>query len=209
MTTDPTRLVEAALFSAGKPLSVDELVQATKLKPDEVKAALAALNADFAQRETSLEVVKSGTKWAMSVKTAYSESTKMLAPPEIPRKVLKTLALIAFHQPIKQSDLKDMVGGVVYDHVHELYDRGLVTGRQEGITKILQTTERFAEYFGIDAENRDEIRTALAKAVGLDLAKLAAPSPAAPEPAAAETPPPEASDGESEAESASVAPATL
>jgi segregation and condensation protein B len=205
MTTNPTRLVEAALFSAGKPLSVEDIVQATKLKPEEIKAALTELHGDYANRETSLEVVKSGTKWAMAVKTAFSESTKMLAPPEIPRKVLKTLALIAFHQPIKQADLKDMVGGAVYDHVHELHERGLVTARQEGITKILQTTERFAEYFGIDAENRDEIRTALAKAVGLDLSKLQPPQPTAEAPAPPAEPPPEAD----EASEQPVASATL
>lgn len=207
MTTNPTRLVEAALFSAGKPLNVDEIAQATKLKPEEIKAALAELHTDYANRETALEVVKSGTKWAMAVRTAFSESTKMLAPPEIPRKVLKTLALVAFHQPIKQSDLKDMVGGAVYDHVHELHERGLVTARQEGITKILQTTERFAEYFGIDAENRDEIRTALAKAVGLDLSKLQTPTPAPTEAPAETAAPPPADAGEPATES--VAPATL
>jgi len=206
MTTNATRIVEAALFSAGKPISVDELVQATKLKAEDVKAALAELHQEYSNRETALEVVKSGTKWAMAVRTDFSESTKMLAPPEIPRKVLKTLALIAFHQPVKQSDLKDMVGSVVYDHVHELHERGLVTGRQEGITKILQTTERFAEYFGIDAENRDEIRTALAKAVGLDLSKL--PPPAADATPIEATPENPATTDEASAD-APVAPAAL
>jgi segregation and condensation protein B len=181
MTPDPTRIVEAALFSAGKPLSVDEIAETTKLKPDEVKSALQALHADYAARTTALEVVKSGAKWAMAVRTDYADATKMLAPPEIPRRVLKTLALIAFHQPIKQADLKDMVGSVVYDHVHELHDRGMVTARQEGITKILATTARFAEYFGIDAEDRDGLRTALAKRVGLDPAQLAAARPTTPQ----------------------------
>lgn len=200
MTTEPIRVVEAALFSAGKPLSVDEIVEATKLKADDVKAALAQLHDDYEARATALEVVKSGTKWAMAVKTAFNEGTRMLAPPELPRKVLKTLALIAFHQPIKQSDLKDMVGAAVYDHVHELHERGMVTARQDGITKILQTTDRFAEYFGISAENRDEIRTALAKAVGLDPAELAA-KPNAPAPADGGTPP----EGPAPSEGAAVA----
>lgn len=194
----PHRLVEAALFSAGKPISVEEIAQATKLKPDEIVAALRDLHAEYEARETALEVVKSGAKWAMAVKTQYNESTRMLAAAEIPRKVLKTLALLAFHQPIKQSDLKDMVGSVIYDHVKELHDRGMVTARQEGITKILTTTERFVEYFGLDATNRDEIRTELAKRVGLDPAALAKPSPPA------EPPPPtdEPHNGPPAAESA-------
>lgn len=195
MNPDPQRLVEAALFSAGKPISIDEIVQATKLPPEAIQAALKALHADYESRPTSLEVVKSGSKWAMAVKTAFGESTKMLAAPEIPKKVLKTLVLIAFHQPIKQSDLKDMVGSVVYDHVHELTDRGMVTARHEGITKILQTTSRFLEYFGIGAEDRDQLRAELARRVGLDPAKLTQPpvpppdTPPAPESAPPSEPP--------------------
>lgn len=178
-TLAPIRLVEAALFSAGKPLAAEEIAQTTKLAPADVTAALKELAKDYAARETALEVVKSGAKWAMAVRSTYSESTKMLAPPEIPRRVLKTLALIAFHQPLKQSDLKKMIGSVVYDHVGELYDRGMVTERQEGITKILATTDRFAEYFGIDASDRETIRTELAKRVGLDLSKKPDGDPAA------------------------------
>lgn len=169
MTQTPEGLVEAALFSAGKPLLVEELVQATHLKPDEVLSALQKLAADYAGRTTAIEIVKSGTKWAMAVRTDYAEHTKMLAAPEIPRKVLKTLALIAFHQPIKQSELKDMVGSVVYDHVHELYELGMITMRQDGITKILSSTERFPEYFGIDSTDPEAIRTELARRVGIVL----------------------------------------
>lgn len=189
MTVTPVRLVEAALFTAGKPMAVEELAEATHLKRDEIEAALKELHQDYSNRETALEVVKSGTKWAMATRAQYSDYTKMLAAAEIPRRVLKTLALIAFHQPIKQADLKDMVGSVVYDHVHELHERGMITARQDGITKILTTTDRFAEYFGIDATNRDEIRTELARRVGITLApKDEKPAPDAEPPAGHEMP---------------------
>lgn len=181
MTPDPVRVVEAALFSAGKPVTLEDICQATKLKPEDVTPALKQLHKEYADRPGALEVVKSGPKWAMAVRTEFVEHTKMLAPPEVPRRVLKTLALIAFHQPIKQADLKDMVGSVVYEHVHELYDRGLVSGRQEGVTKILTTTDRFLDYFGIDAEKPEEIKTALAKKVGLDLSALQKPPEPKPE----------------------------
>lgn len=169
MTLPHERLVEAALFSAGKPLAAEEICQATGLKPEEVQAALKTLHDDYASRDTSLEVVKSGMKWAMAIRTQYAENAKHLAPAEIPRRVLKTLALIAFHQPIRQSELKDMVGSVVYEHVHELHDRGMIITRQDGITKILTTTDRFAEYFGIDASDREQMRTELARRVGIEL----------------------------------------
>lgn len=169
MTLTPVRIVEAALFSAGKPLLVEEIAEATRLPADQVKEALKDLQKEYATRESALEVGRAGQKWAMQIRTEYAERAKHLASMEIPAKVLRTLALIAFHQPVKQSDLKDMVGSVVYDHVGELHERGMITVRQDGITKVLATTERFLEYFGIDATDRDGIRNFLASKVGVVL----------------------------------------
>lgn len=170
MTLSPVRVVEAALFSAGRPMLIEEIAQATHLAPEAASAALRDLQKEYAGRDSALEVGKAGHKWAMQIRTDYAERSRNLAAMEIPAKVLRTLALIAFHQPIKQAELKDMVGSVVYDHVHELHERGMIITRQDGITKILTTTERFLEYFGVDATDREGIRTFLAKKVGLSLA---------------------------------------
>jgi segregation and condensation protein B len=179
MTQLPIRVVEAALFSAGKPMLAEELAEATKLPLDDVKTALKELHKEYETRDSAIEVGRAGPKWSMQIRTMYAERTKGLAPMEIPQKVLRTLALIAFHQPIKQADLKDMVGSVVYEHVHELHDRGLIKARQDGITKILTTTERFQEYFGIEATEGEALKQELAKKVGLTLAPKA-PAPATP-----------------------------
>lgn len=160
-------VVEAALFSAGKPVSVEEIVALTFLGPDSIKQALKDLQKDYESRDTVLEVGKAGAKWAMQVKTSAAEPATKFAPPEIPKKLLKTLALIAYHQPMKQSELVDMIGTKVYEHIPELKERGLVKAREEGVTKILTTTALFPEYFGLDAENQDEVRATLAKLVGL------------------------------------------
>ncbi len=160
-------VVEAALFSAGKPVSVEEVVALTLLGPDAIKQALKELQKDYEGRDTVLEVGKAGAKWAMQVKTSAAEPATKFAPPEIPKKLLKTLALIAYHQPMKQSELVDMIGTKVYEHIPELAERGLVRAREEGVTKILTTTALFPEYFGLDAENQDEVRATLAKLVGL------------------------------------------
>lgn len=171
-------VVEAALFSAGKPVSVEEIVALTFLGPDSIKQALKDLQKDYEARDTVLEVGKAGAKWAMQVKTAAAEPATKFAPPEIPKKLLKTLALIAYHQPMKQSELVDMIGSKVYEHIPDLAQRGLVKAREEGVTKILTTTALFPEYFGLDASNQDEVRATLAKLVGLPPpAKKEAPAP--------------------------------
>jgi len=170
-TLDPVLIVEAALFSAGKPVSLDEIAENTGLSRKEVPKLILELKARYAAADGSLEVAKAGDRWAMQVRTAYAPSTTRLAPMEIPIKLVKTLALIAYHQPVLQSKLKDMVGDKVYDHIAELQERGLVKKRVHERSFLIVTSEKFPEYFGIPASDREGIRLFLAQKVGLQLPK--------------------------------------
>jgi len=215
MTMTPKHVVEAALFSAGKPVSVEEIAQQTNLSPDAIKEACKALAKEYEGRDSVLEVAKAGAKWAMQVRPQAAEPATKFAPPEIPGKLLKTLALIAYHQPMKQSELVDMIGTKVYDHVPELVERGLVKAREEGVTKILVTTPLFPEYFGLDAEDREQVRATMAKLVGLPPPpKKTAEEPEGAEPLPApptegnEPGPPPADGGPEGAEAAAPTPAT-
>lgn len=167
----PMHVVEAALFSAGRALSVQDIVERTGLAEKEVQKAVKTLAAAYAERDTALEVGKAGTKWAMQVRAQAAEPAAKFARMEIAPKLLKTLALIAYHQPMKQSELVDMIGTKVYDHIPELKELGLVRARQDGSTKLLSTTARFPEYFGLDAANPDQIRTVMGRLVGIEAPK--------------------------------------
>ncbi len=164
----PVLVVEAALFSAGRSVTVDEIMDATGLKRAQVEKGVKELAAIYAERDTILEVGKAGKGWGMQVRTIAAEPAARFAQMEIPAKTLKTLALIAYHQPIKQSELSDMIGSKVYDHIPALKELGLVKTRRDGQTKILSVTNRFPEYFGLDAASPDEIRALMAKLVGMD-----------------------------------------
>lgn len=166
---DPVLIVEAALFSAGKPVSLDEIAENAGLDRRAVPKLVMELKHRYEAMQSSLEVAKAGEKWAMQVRTAYAPSTTKLAPMEIPIKLLKTLALIAYHQPILQSDLKEMVGEKVYDHIRELQERGLVKKRVHERSFMILTSEKFPEYFGIPAADREGIKKWLADKVGLKL----------------------------------------
>lgn len=165
------QIVEAALFSAGKAVSAQEIAMSEDLPVGQVEKACKALQKEYAKRDTVIEVSPAGKKWAMQVKREAREPAAKFAEMEIAPKVLKTLALIAYHQPMKQSDLVEMVGTRVYDHVPELKERNLVKWRREGATKILSVTPRFVEYFGLEAHTPDQIRRLLASMVGIELPK--------------------------------------
>lgn len=163
----PDLLIEAALFSAGEPLGVDEIVAKTRLARSTVKEGLEELHERYETRRTSFTVARSGDKWGMTLRERFADESRHLVPPEIPVHVLRTLALIAYHQPMLQSDLQDMVGSKVYSHVGTLVDLGLVAKDREGITFELTTTPRFPEYFGIPTDEPERIRRFLAEKVGL------------------------------------------
>ncbi len=168
---EPVRLVEAALFTAGRPVSLSEICEATGLERRKADRAMKALAMEYEDRgdDCAIEVAMAGDKWAMQLKTRFVVHTQKLADMEIPKKTLKTLALIAFHQPVLQSDVVDMVGSKTYDHVRELHEHGLIRLKPEGLSKRIVTSPDFPEYFGIPATDTEKIRTYLAAKVGLTL----------------------------------------
>jgi segregation and condensation protein B len=160
------RLVESVLFSASKPVSISEINQATNLSRNQIKSTLNELIEDYnviRKNETSMEVIKAGEKYTMQVKKQYVDMSVFISKPEIESKLLKTLTLIAFHQPVKQSNLRRMIGEKVYEHVDELVELKLVHTKKHGSTEMLTTTKLFPEYFGIESTDPNEIKTVLMK----------------------------------------------
>ena len=162
------RLVESVLFAASKPVSIQDIKESTGLSPNQITTAIDHLIENYnvqRKNDTSIEVVKAGNKYSMQVKKKFFDQSTMVAQPEIQTNLLRTLALIAFHQPIKQSNLRRMIGPKVYDHVDELSAMRLIYAKKHGSTEMLTTTKLFPEYFGIDSTKPEEIREFLAKKV--------------------------------------------
>ena len=168
MSVKEDRLVESLLFSAGKPLSIEEIQETTSLSPKHVSEAIEHLMQSYntdRKDATSLEIVKAGNKFIMQVKKTFTDQSMMVAKAEIKTDLLKTLALIAFHQPVKQSNLRHMIGERIYADVDQLVSMHLIHSVPHGATETLTTTRLFPEYFGIDSTKPEEIREFLAKKV--------------------------------------------
>jgi segregation and condensation protein B len=172
--------VEALLFAVGKPLTVHELSRALGTEDwKAVQVALKKLHHAYASRLTSLEVARAGDGWIIQVRKAYLPTARTVAAPELPKKLLKTLALIAYHQPILQSRLVRMLGDSAYDDVPRLRDLGFVRASEKSNTLELTTSTRFAEYFGFDTTDRAKLKKLLGRNLGI---------PDAPETSEVETP---------------------
>lgn len=168
MSIKEKRLVESVLFSTSNPVSISEIKEATGLSTNKIKKTLEELIEEYnviRKNETSIEIIKAGDKYTMQVKKQYANQSIMVSRPEIKDDLLKTLTLIAFHQPIKQSNLRRMLGTKIYDHVDELVSMKLVYSKKYGSTEMLTTTKLFPEYFGIDSTDPQEIKNFLMKKV--------------------------------------------
>jgi segregation and condensation protein B len=75
-----------------------------------------------------------------------------IIPVEFGVGALRTLAAIALHNPILQSELINLRGSGAYQHVQELVESGFVRKRRESDSRsfALQITPKFHQYFQIE-----------------------------------------------------------
>ncbi|AFK21632.1 SMC-Scp complex subunit ScpB [Pyrococcus sp. ST04] len=168
-------LVEAALFVAGRPLSVKELSKALGIKSlDYLEKLIELIASEYAERKSAIEVVKvAGDKWVMQVKQEYSQRVIHLMPkPELRPGELKTLALIAYLQPVEQSKIIKLRGSQAYEHIKRLIEMGLIYAEPYERTKLLGTTQKFAELYGFPENDPNIIKEAFKKVIHAEYSDL-------------------------------------
>ena len=152
-------LLEATLFSAGRSLSVAEMSENLGYDEEEIIESMGNLQSTIKRRRGGgLQVVEIGGKWAMEVKPGIADHLPKETKSELPPKLLKAAALIAYHQPMPQSRLVELLGQRAYDHIRELAQAGLIGRRREGNTRRLTTTRRFSEMFGCPHTDRKKVK---------------------------------------------------
>lgn len=107
-----SRIIEAALFTADKPLGIAELqnLLPPQTSSNEVMALLAELQQTYQYRGVHLRNIAAGWIFASAEDLApylrsYAENKK-----KISRAALEVLAIIAYHQPITRSEIEDLRG---------------------------------------------------------------------------------------------------
>ena len=155
---EATARIEAALYSAGRPLRVEDLIRASgtesrtktmQLLDNTIKKTKTAFKA--------IEITKlpDGT-YVFQLKPEYSSTVKRYASkPILPNATLKTLSYIAYMQPISSKQLVETRGSGVYAHLKELRQLDFINHQNVGRLKIYTTTEKFQKYFGIQGDVED------------------------------------------------------
>ncbi|HHV24755.1 MAG: SMC-Scp complex subunit ScpB [Methanosarcina sp.] len=151
-------IIEAVLFAAGRAVSLEKLMKITGKSKKTVLLAVEELTDVYSSRGSGIEVLDLGERYVMQVKPEYSELMREVAPKELSAPKLRTLSMIAYYQPLLQSELVDMRGSGAYDHIKDLIERGFVDSVPCGRSRQLSTTPLFADYFGLKRNDPKAIK---------------------------------------------------
>jgi segregation and condensation protein B len=147
--------IEVILFWKSKTVTINSLVETLDCSPDEAKRAIMDLIREYELRDSGLQIVNRGNGFLMEPREEYANVADKLAPVPFKQSTLRTLALIALREPIKQSEIVDTRGSGAYDHVRELAEANWVEKEQVGSTFILKTTAAFKKNFKISDSGGD------------------------------------------------------
>jgi segregation and condensation protein B len=158
--TEIKHVVEAALLAAGRPLTLDRLIELFAAKgssPDRatLKRVIETLANDYESRGIELKEVASG--YRVQIRRTMTDWLQPLwdeRAPRYTRALLETLALVAYRQPITRAEIEEVRGVVVSTNiVRTLLERNWirVVGHRDvpGKPAMFGTTKDFLDYFGL------------------------------------------------------------
>jgi len=147
--------LESALYSAGRPLTVEELIKASGTESrqktlDVLDSIIKKMKSAF----KAIEIVNlPDGSYVFQIKPEYSSSVRKYASkPLLSRATQKTLSYIALEQPISSKQLLEVRGSGVYTHLKELRQLNFIEHQSVGRLRIYSTTEKFQKYFGIEGD---------------------------------------------------------
>jgi segregation and condensation protein B len=146
--------IEAILYLKGRPLSLGDLAAIVGIEREEAELALITLMADYAHRDTALEVRQEGHRYSLQLRESLGDLVQSLLPVDLSTATLRTLATIALKKRILQSELVDLRGSGAYDHIRELLAQNFIERKRqsEGRSYWLTLSEKFHRTFAVSAE---------------------------------------------------------
>ncbi len=175
------KVLEAALFMTSRPLMLDELGKILGVNSlGYVKELLEKLQKDYAER--GMEIVSGPSGWFMQVRPQLLKKVAHLTPySDMTEGCKRALALIAYKEPMQQSEIIKIQGNKAYSYLKILQKRNLVRAEKKGRTKLFRLTQEFERYFG---EEKERIKERLESSQKADSRRNQKKEAAAMEPAA-------------------------
>lgn len=172
--TPLAQLLEAALFSAARPVTTEELatldVEATLA---DVRVALEQIREHYDFEQHGVELVELGGGYQILTRPVHAAAIERaqfaVRAPKLTAAALETLAVIAYRQPVGRAEIEEIRGVSAGGVLRSLQERGLieVVGRAEALGRPLLygTTPMLLELLGLrdlaDLPRAEELTIAL------------------------------------------------
>jgi segregation and condensation protein B len=149
-------VLEALLLVVDTPVPVDALAVAVEQPAYRVAAKLQLMAAEFAARESGIDLREAGGGWRMYTRAQYAPYVERLlldgARSKLTRAALETLAVVAYRQPVTRARVSAVRGVNVDAVMRTLLARGLITEAgtdSDSGAAAFATTELFLERLGL------------------------------------------------------------
>jgi segregation and condensation protein B len=150
--------LEAIIYAADEPATIDQMVAAIGGEKAEVRAALDRLVASYGAEERGIDIRKVAGGWKMYTKAQHHEAVKKfiksLRPAvRLTMPALETLSVIAYKQPATLPEINEVRGVNCGGVIKTLLERRLITtaGRKDAVGRpiLYRTSKDFLMRFGL------------------------------------------------------------
>ncbi|MBJ7472145.1 MAG: SMC-Scp complex subunit ScpB [Solirubrobacteraceae bacterium] len=151
------RIIEGLLFLSPEPVPVGRLVEATGAPADDVDAAVAQLDREYAPGQRGLVIKRVAGGLAFATDPICEPAARALLStqriPPLSAAQAETLAIVAYLQPVARPEISRIRGVAADSATATLLERGLIeeAGRSDFGAILYRTTPLFLRLFGLDS----------------------------------------------------------
>ena len=160
------KLVEAILFVAGRPVTIDEIKKTTSLTEDAaIIKIIKEINESLAKRKSFIEILAMDKEFWMRVKPDKKEELpRMDKGKSISAELMQIVSYIAIKQPIRSTEVKKVIRTKKFNQkLAQLEKSGFIRTQPYKRALICTTTLHFASVFNLDPEHLKESMTTMLK----------------------------------------------
>lgn len=149
-------ILEALLFVADRPLTLEQLHQATGVAPEKITQALEKLQGERREGVSGIVLQEVAGGWQLRTdpdSADYVRRFLKVKPQRLTRAAVETLAMIAYRQPVTRPEIEGIRGVDSGAVIKALLERRMIKilGKKEEVGRpiLYGTTKEFLEFFAL------------------------------------------------------------
>jgi len=154
--TEPRAVIEAFLFVAGTPLSLDKLAELAQTDKADIKEIVTRLTQRYNQPDSGIRLLEVAGGYQFRSDPALAPWLRRLQKERVQRlsaAALETLAIVAYRQPVTRAEIEYLRGVDSGGVMKTLLERNLlrILGKKDvpGRPLLYGTSRYFLELFGL------------------------------------------------------------